>query len=160
MKTTLLYTAALFAFCSALPFYDKLTRARNQQTSNLCVSLSYSPSSDTALSYVLVCNTPGEGMRFPIFFVQSQSHACNPTEATRDGFFGSATENNHQTVSSLVLAPSFRRSPAYTTRDKEHGQGWERDLSVACYSFFFFFWLQIHASCHLFQDVHWQVCRT
>jgi len=66
MKAILLYTAALFAVSSALPFYENL---KNQQTSNLCVSLSYSPSSDTAFSYVHVCNTPGEGkyaQSFPI----------------------------------------------------------------------------------------------
>ena len=58
MKAILLFTAALFAVSSALPFYENL---KNQQTSNLCVSLSYSPSSDTAFTYVHVCNTPGEG---------------------------------------------------------------------------------------------------
>ena len=66
MKAILLFTAALFAVSSALPFYENL---KNQQTSNLCVSLSYSPSSDTAFSYVHVCNTPGEGkyaQSFPI----------------------------------------------------------------------------------------------
>jgi len=66
MKAILLFTAALFAVSSALPFYENL---KNQQTSNLCVSLSYSPSSDTAFTYVHVCNTPGEGkyaQSFPI----------------------------------------------------------------------------------------------
>ena len=89
MKTILLYTAALFAVSSALPFYEKL---RNQQTSNLCVSLSYSPSSDTALTYVHVCNTPGEGKYAQPFPVRQDeicvvSVTCQPSEPQCGSFF-------------------------------------------------------------------------
>jgi len=128
MKAILLFTAALFAVSSALPFYENL---KNQQTSNLCVSLSYSPSSDTAFTHVHVCNTPGEGKYAQSFPIR------HPLPA------------RSQAPRLFIACPL-----------KTH---WKRPkLGVTWYpvTHHFCCCLQVHASCHLFQDAHWKVWRT
>ena len=151
---------------------------REQETSRqaTCACLSHTahhqiPLFRTCTSAILL-----EKVRAFRFSLSSLSpmHA-NPTdpsadrvlEATRDGVWLDL-RLRLIAVSSLIFRPP---RPVFVTcqlnltilSDEELARGLGRRLDCSLLyvtHLAILFCLQVHASCHLFQDVHWQVCRT